>query len=207
MQYIALILFFLLMLLVCGGALWWFFYCKKEPKYNGLLWVHPDLNGGVIGIKKEPGLQHPYYFNYRLLEFNLPYFRKPIYLWKQDKITDEQGNVSYPIVHWEPTVPADFMLQSTADGEPDTTSPYVTPNNLFNTTDWSALRVMETAPKQWHEAVKTGVAVLLGVVCVVGMIMTVDMIGKKEPSQQPVQTAKPMSQTIQPQDYGGISIW
>jgi hypothetical protein len=207
LQYLALIGFFLVMLLVCGLALWWFFSCKSVPKYNGLLWVHPDKGGGVVDITKPPvSLQKPFYFNYRQLEFGLSYFRRPLYLWAQDKITDSNGIVTYPIIPWEPKEPSDFLLQATPKGEPDRTKPYVTTNQLYRKTDWSPLRILETSSSKITEAIKLGVAVVMACVCVFGIIMALDMIGKKD-TAQPIQTAKPMTQIIQPQNYGGLLIW
>lgn len=207
-ELIGYILFFLFMVMCGTTLLLWFFHCRKPGAYNGFLWVHPDKGGDVIGIKKDPlYLQKPFQFNYHILEFGLPFFRRPLYLWQQDKIDDGKGNFSYPIIPWEPTIPADYMLQSTADGEPDKTRPYVTPNQLYNTCDWSALRTLETAPKGWHEAVKTGAAVVLACVCILGIIMTIDMIGKKDPAQPVQTTSKPAAMIIQPQNYGGLEIW
>jgi hypothetical protein len=208
LQYIALIGFFLVMLLVCGLTLWWFFYCKRKPEYNGFLWLHPDLGGAVIGIQKEPAkLQNPFFFNYRILEFGIPYFRQELYFWSQDKITDTDGKIRYPIIQWEPTIPADYLLPATGEGEPDKAKPYITPNELYDTTDWDCLKKLETAKSSLTETIKLGVAVVMACVCVFGIIMALDMIGKKEPAQQPVQTAKPMTQIIQPQNYGGLLIW
>jgi len=206
LQYVALILTFAVPLLFCGIVLWWFYYCKSPPKYNGLLWVHPDKGGGMIGITKEPGLQKPYYFNYRLLEFGIPFFRHPLWLWKQDKVKDYHGSNSYPIVHWEPTVPADFELPSNAGGEADKTKPFISPNELFDTTDWDCLGKLETAKSGWQQTVKLGVAVVMVCVCVFGIIVALDMIGKKD--TQPIQTnGKPVTQIIQQPNYGGLLIW
>jgi hypothetical protein len=206
LQYITLILTFLFFASIIFSAIWWFWHCRKEPDYNGLLFVHPDKGGGIIGIKKDPGIVRPYYFNYHKLEFGIPYFRKPLYLWSQDKIVDDNGEaLSYPIRGWEPTVPADFMLQSTAKGEPDKSRPYVTPNQLFNTTDWSPLKKLETSPHKLAETIKLSVAVLLAAICLAGIIMTLDMIGQKDPAQ-PVQTGKPNALIIQPINYEGLLI-
>jgi hypothetical protein len=196
---------FAVMILISGMITWWFFYCKKKPAYNGFLWVHPDKGGGVIDITKEPGLQKPFYFNYRTLELGLSFFRQPIYFWKQDKITDPKGSLTYPIVHWEPVDPADFMLQATAKGEPDKAKPYVTPNQLFATTDWSPLKVLETARSGVTEAIKLGVAVIMACVCIFGIIVALDMIGKKEvPAPVTAPTGKSSTMFIQPLNYGGL---
>lgn len=207
-QLIGYILVFLFMALCGATLLIWFFHCKKDAPYNGFLWVHPDKGGEVIGIKKDSVyLQKPFYFNYHILDFGIPYFRKPLYLWYQGKIDNGKGNITYPILPWEPAAPADFMLQSTADGEPDKTRPYVTPNQLFNTCDWSALKKLETAPKSIHEMIKTGAAVILACVCILGIIMAIDMIGKKDDGKPVTTSTKPVTMIIQPQNYGGLEIW
>jgi hypothetical protein len=191
---------------IIGLGMWWFYYCKSQPKYNGLLWAHPDKGGGVIDITKVPQtLQKPYYFNYRALEFGISYFRQPLYLWYQEKIVKD-GITSYPIMMWEPKEPADFGLQATAKGEPDKSKPYITPNQLFATTDWSALRILETAKSSITETIKLGVAVLMACACIFGIIIALDMVGKKDETK-PIQTAKPITQIIQPQNYGGLTIW
>lgn len=206
MQIITLMLTFIVMILVVGGIMWWYVYCKsKFKKYNGFLWVHPDKGGGIIGITKEPGLQKPFYFNYRALELGLSFFRQPVWMWAQDKVTDAKGNVSYPIKHWEPIEPADYMLQATPEGDPDKSRPYVSPNELFDTTDWSALRQLETAKNPWQETIKIGMAIIMACVCIFGIIVALDMIGKKDVPTKPIQTSnKPLTQIIQPLKYGGL---
>jgi hypothetical protein len=192
------------MFAIAGLLLWWFIYCRSKPKYNGFLWVHPDKGGGIIGIDKLPGLQKPFYFNYRTLEFGLSFFRKPLYLWAQDKVTDAKGVISYPIIPWEPKEPADFMLQATAKGEPDKTKPYVTTNQLYRKTDWRPLRVLETSTSSITEAIKLGMAVVMVCVCVFGIIVALDMIGKKDTQPVAAPPEKAVSMMIDLPDYGGL---
>jgi len=192
------------MFAVAGLLLWWFIYCRSKPKYNGFLWVHPDKGGDIIDITKQPGLQKPFYFNYRTLEFGLSFFRKPLYLWAQDKVTDAKGVISYPIIPWEPKEPADFMLQATAKGEPDNTKPYVTTNQLYRKTDWRPLRVLETSTSSITEAIKLGMAVVMVCVCVFGIIVALDMIGKKDTQPVAAPPEKAVSMMIDLPDYGGL---
>jgi hypothetical protein len=203
LYYIAVLL---VMMAIAGLIIWWYFYCKAKPKYNGFLWVHPDKGGGVIDILKEPtGKQKPFYFNYRTLEFGLSFFRQPIWLWAQDKLVDAKGIVSYPIIHWEPKDPSDFGLQATAKGEPDKSKPYVTPNQLFATTDWSCLRVLETSRSSITEAIKLGMAVIMVCVCVFGIIVALDMVGKKDVPTGNITASPPAaSMIIERPDYGGL---
>lgn len=189
------IMVFIIMGAIAGAGAWWFFHCRGKPKYNGLLWVHPDLGNGIIDIQKQPtGRQKPFYFNYHQLEFGIAFFRRPLWLWAQDKKIDEKtGEITYPIVHWEPVIPADHMLPSTAEGEPDKAHPYVTPNELYDTTDWECLRKLETAKSSIVEAIKLGMAIAMVGICLFGIIVALDMIGKKD---VPVASSAPTSMVL-----------
>lgn len=206
MQFIGTLIFLLIMVIVFGVGLWWWRHCRAKAKYNGFLWVHPDLGGGIIGIEKTPtGQQKPFYFNYHALEFNIAFFRRPLYLWAQDKKVDQKtGEITYPIVHWEPTVPADYMLPSTSSSEPDKAHPFISPNELYDTTDWACLRKLETAKSPIMEAIKTGVAIVMAGICLFGIIVALDMIGDKP---APATTASPpasMALNIETPNYGGL---
>ncbi len=207
---VGLIIFAFFFIIICTVIILWFHECTKKRDYNGVLWVHPEKGGGLIGIKRDPELQKPFLFNYSRWQFGLSMFRKHLYMWMEDEpITKpdpknkDKTIKEYPIKHWEPTVAADFGLvtMKNKDNEIviDDSKPYITPNELFDTTDWECLRDLETAKSPIKEAIQLGMAVLMVGICVFGILATVDMIGKKQPVP-PAPAA--ISQVIIKGDYG-----
>lgn len=208
---IGLIFFALFMAVLLGALLWWYWTCTKKSKYNGLLWIHPDKGGGMIGIQREPELQKPFLHNYSKWQFGLSMFRRPLYMWAEDDPVDKPDPKDktktikeYPISHWEPTVAADYGLVTKKDKDNeiviDESKPYITPNELYDTTDWECLRELETAKKPWQETVKLGVAIAMMAICVFGILAAMDMANKNKVAPAPAPAA--ITQVMDKGDYG-----
>lgn len=179
---------------------WWIMMNFRPPKYNGLLWLHPEhikklpKVDTVIYIKREPEGQKPFYYQYdwwRLLK------NWPCYLW-YEKDREEREEVrdgkkvrirSYPVAHWEPDKPPDYLIND------DKAHPYVTPNELFDNTDWECARRYETVKSKLTEAIKLGMAAVMVIVCVVGIIMLVDTAVNKKPEPASPPKASELQQS------------
>ncbi len=174
----------------------------------------PDYLSTAYTATLEPdGEFRPFFFNYAWYYLGL----KPLWFWFEDKIESKDGTVEYKVKPWEPELPSDYKVcklpepkeQRDRGGWTDGKKTkedrdYITPNALFDLTDWECARRFETVRNKLGETIKLGVAITMAVVCVIGIFLLASSISEKK--NQPTTPEVPANLRSQVIDNGGNQI-
>jgi len=184
------VLYIYLAIIILLIAMVWFFYKNiADYKYNGLLWVHPDRGGGVLPVKQKAQGQKPFYLRWEWYHI----FAKPTYTWYEDKIEKKEmrdGKVvtvaKYVIKHYNPPSLCPIQFR---DDDKNLIHVDLTPNQLYDNTDWECAKRFETVKSGAMEKVKFGMGVAMVIACIVGVFLLVSELSNK--AQQPAAASLP----------------
>ena len=197
---------------------------KAEVKALKKIKAKPQdfLSTAYTATRQPDGEYMPFYYNYAWYYLGV----KPLWLWAEQKfeynaageVIGPKGDIAivkteYKVVPWEPDKPADYEIRknnikekrpSTETKDQPEISPYITPNGLFDLTDWECARRFETARNKLGEIIKLGVAVVMAISCIVGIFLLASSVNQPKTPVAPPPVHANLQGMVIPQDNGGI---
>lgn len=143
--------------LFLGVAAILFILGNLPPKYNSLVWRHPDKGGSIERKMMAPMLAHrPWLYRYHSFAIK----HRPLWLFYEKKEGAANPGVRYSIIPYEPAF-----------------SGTETPEELYDNCEWTPASRFMTVKSKWAEIIKFGLAIAMVGACLFGIIVLLDMIG------------------------------